>query len=302
MMVKKIFVSVLVLIVLGAAATVIYQNTQGVAAQAASEAESVNGYGNGGWGNQASGTANQQANQPVAGVQALQTLPGAVPVHQLPAPGELSEGEKSDLLYMREEEKLARDVYTTLYNMWGIPVFQNIAASEQAHMDAVRTLLDVYGLEDPAQEQAGVFTNPELQSLYEELTARGSQSLSEALKVGGAIEEIDILDLQDSLSRTDNADIQQVYSNLLRGSSSHLGAFARTLQTQTGETYQPQYMELESYNAILNSGSQGGGYGSGGQGAQAGQGAQTGQGTQGGRGGQGGQGYRGGRGAADGTP
>ena len=144
-----------------------------------------------------------------------------------------------------------------------------------------------------------MFNNPDLQSLYEELTARGSLSQSEALKVGGAIEEIDILDLQVSLQRTDNADIQQVYNNLLRGSSSHLGAFARTLQIQTGETYQPQYMEMESYNAIHNSSSQGSGYGSGGQGNQAGQGGRSGQ---GGRGSQGGQGYRGGRGEAGGTP
>ena len=292
-MFKKIFVSVLVLIVLGAAVAVIYQNTQGVAAQAAtSEAAPINRYGNGngGWGFQAgeaSGTADKQVDRLAA------------PEHQLPAPSELSEGEMSDLLYMREEEKLARDVYTALYTAWGIPVFQNIAASEQAHMDAVKTLLDVYGLDDPAQAQAGVFTNPDLQSLYEELTARGSLSQSEALKVGGAIEEIDILDLQASLQRTDNADIQQVYNNLLRGSSSYLGAFARTLQTQTGETYQPQYMEMESYNAIHNSSSQGSGYGSGGQGNQAGQGGRSGQ---GGRGSQGGQGYRGGRGEAGGTP
>jgi rubrerythrin len=137
--------------------------------------------------------------------------------------------------------------------------------------------------------------------MYNELTARGSQSVSEALKVGGAIEEIDILDLQESLSRTDNTDIQQVYNNLLRASSSHLRAFARTLQTQTGETYQPQYMEMESYTAVLNSSSQGG-YGSGRQGNQAGQGSQGDRGGQGGGGSQGGQGYRGGRGAAVGTP
>lgn len=300
-MFKKIFVSVLVLIVLGAAAAVVYQNTQGAAVQAAtSEAAPVNGYGNGYGGgfpaSESSETANRQASQPAAEGQAAQALPGAVSEHQLPAPSELSEAEMSDLLYMREEEKLARDVYTALYEAWGIPVFQNIAASEQAHMEAVKVLLDVYGLDDPAQEQVGVFTDPELQVMYNELTARGSQSVSEALKVGGAIEEIDILDLQESLARTDNADIQQVYNNLLRGSSSHLGAFARTLEIQTGETYQPQFMEMESYTAILNSASQGGGYGSGGQGAQGGQG------SQGGRGSQGGQGYRGGRGTVGGAP
>lgn len=63
-----------------------------------------------------------------------------------------------------------------------------------------------------------MFTNPDLQALYNNLTARSSQSLAEALKVGAAIEEIDILDLESRLAQTDNTDIQQVYNNLLSGS------------------------------------------------------------------------------------
>ncbi len=61
----------------------------------------------------------------------------------------LTEAEVEGLLYMREEEKLAHDVYVTLYGIWGTPVFQNIANSEQTHTEAVKNLLDIYGLEDP---------------------------------------------------------------------------------------------------------------------------------------------------------
>ena len=167
-------------------------------------------------------------------------------------PGELSADESAALLYMREEEKLAHDVYVMLYSQWGLPIFQNISQSEQTHTDAVKTLIDRYGLTDPASSQAGVFTNTDLQALYDELTVRGGQSLAEALKVGAAIEEIDILDLEERLTQTDNADIQQVFNNLLNGSYNHLWAFASTLNTQTGEIYQPQYLSTETYETVIN--------------------------------------------------
>ena len=194
----------------------------------------------------------------------------------LPASGDLSQAEADALLFMIEEEKLARDVYNALYAAWGVSTFQSIAASEQGHMDSLAVLLDRYGLTSPVQAEAGVFTNPELQALYTELMARGSTSLSEALKVGGAVEEIDILDLQSRLALSDNADIQQVFNNLLRGSENHLRAFAKALLSQTGETYVPQYLTPEAYQTILagtagNYGNGRGGQGGGGRGGRGGQ-------------------------------
>ena len=37
----------------------------------------------------------------------------------------LSDAEAATLVFMREEEKLARDVYITLYDQWEHPVFNN---------------------------------------------------------------------------------------------------------------------------------------------------------------------------------
>jgi hypothetical protein len=182
-------------------------------------------------------------------------------------PGDLSAEESAALLYMREEEKLAHDVYMTIYEQWDFRVFSNISRSEQTHTDRVKALLDRYELDDPASSEIGVFTDPDLQALYNELIARGSQSLAEALKVGAAIEEIDILDLQERLAQTDNADIQQVFNNLMNGSNNHLRAFVSTLNTQIGETYQPQYLSAEAYQAILGDDtSTGGNGGNGGKG------------------------------------
>jgi hypothetical protein len=166
----------------------------------------------------------------------------------------LSDIEVEGLLYMREEEKLARDVYLTLYDKWGLRIFQNISGSEQTHMDAVKTVLDRYGLEDPAAgNEIGVFTDLTLQALYDQLVAEGNQSLADALRVGAAIEEIDILDLEERIAQTDKADIQQVYENLMMGSSNHLRAFVSNLERQTGETYQPQYLGQTAYESIVNS-------------------------------------------------
>ena len=190
--------------------------------------------------------------------------------------GILSEAEANALLYMREEEKLAHDVYMTLYQQWQLPVFQNIASSEQVHMDSIKTLLDRYGLQDPATGVTGVFTDPTLQDLYNQLVAQGSQSLAEALKVGAAIEEIDILDLEQSIAQASQPDIVLVYENLLNGSQNHLRAFVSMLQNQAGETYQPQYMSLEAYQSILSTSTQ-----RGGPGGQGGQGGQNGQGGRG---------------------
>ncbi len=168
--------------------------------------------------------------------------------------GDLTEVEAEGLIFMREEEKLARDVYLTLSDQWDIPIFQNIARSEKTHTNAIKNLLDTYGLDDPmVNEKIGVFINPDLQALNDQLVVQGSQSLSDAHKVGVAIEEIDILDLEEYIAQTNHADIQLVYENLLKGSRNHLRAFVNTLQRQTGETYQPQYLSQEVYDAIIGS-------------------------------------------------
>ena len=195
---------------------------------------------------------------------------------------DLNADETASLLYMREEEKLARDVYNTLFTVWGQPTFQNIAASEQAHMDEIKLLLDRYGLTDPALGP-GQFSDANLQALYDQLVAQGSASLADALKVGAAIEEIDILDLQARLALTDNADIQMVFNNLMNGSYSHLNSFTSVLTQQTGEIYTPKYLTAEAYQAIITgtsgNGYQGGsgttnGHGNSGANGQAGQTAQ----------------------------
>ena len=149
---------------------------------------------------------------------------GTAAVQPLTAP------ELQSLLLMREEEKLARDVYVNLYKKWKLNVFANIARSEQRHFDAVGVLITRYGVTDPALETAGTFTNAALQTLYDQLMAKGILSLKDALEVGVAIEEQDIDDLEAAIAAVDKTDIKRVYANLLSGSLNHLAAFNSHLQ------------------------------------------------------------------------
>ena len=165
----------------------------------------------------------------------------------------LSQQEIDSILFMREEEKLARDVYLTLYDMYGLQIFQNIARSEQNHMDAVLTLIEKYNLTDPVIDEVGVFTNETLQELYNQLIEQGSQSLTDAILVGALIEEKDIIDINNLINATDNPDIIQVFSNLVNGSAHHLKAFSNEYEQITGEPYQPQLLTPEQYEATISS-------------------------------------------------
>ena len=142
----------------------------------------------------------------------------------------LNSEEAAHLLYMREEEKLALDIYQALYSKWNVRIFSNIAASEQRHFDALGILILRYGLSDPAQTTAGVFTNPDLQKIYSDLLAVGELTLTDALQAGVTVEETDIDDLKAAIADTDNRDLLTVYGNLLNGSANHLSAFNSHLE------------------------------------------------------------------------
>ncbi len=164
----------------------------------------------------------------------------------------LDKGEREGLLLMREEEKLARDVYGFLYDKWNLRTFQNIGKSEQTHMDAIKLLLDRYSLSDPIRNDArGVFEDKNLQDLYNKLTTKGSRSLLDALYVGATIEDLDIYDLLRLIKGTDNDDIKVVYQNLEKGSRNHLRSFMKQIKANGGN-YTPQYISKMYFDKIIN--------------------------------------------------
>ena len=161
--------------------------------------------------------------------------------------------ERQGLAFMREEEKMAFDVYDSLYTRFGLMPFQNIRQSESNHMAAVKGLLDKYGLPDPAAGNGpGQFTSTTIRQLYNMLIAKGDSSEVQALTAGALIEEVDIRDLHEQLALVQSADIRNVYENLMRGSRNHLRAFVSNLASR-GVTYVPQYLSQAEFDAIINS-------------------------------------------------
>ena len=167
----------------------------------------------------------------------------------------LTDVELGYVTFMREEEKLARDVYITLGDSWGLVVFDNIAVSEQQHMDGMKTVIDKYGIDDPVADEnnVGSFVNEELSQLYPALVERGAQSRYEALMVGALIEEVDMEDIQAAIDATDNIDIVRVYESLLCGSRNHLRAFVGQIESD-GRVYESQlYPDDTEWVAFIDS-------------------------------------------------
>lgn len=167
----------------------------------------------------------------------------------------LVDSEKQSLIFMREEEKMARDAYLEFNRMYGQNIFTNIAESEQTHMDAVLNLMNIYNVPDSSTAVEGTFNNPDLQALYDALIEMGAPSLGDAYLASALIEETDIKDLMlfeenDVLS----SDILAMYDNLLCGSRNHLRSFVSKYEAQTGNQYVAQLLEISDEVAdILSS-------------------------------------------------
>ena len=213
------------------------------------------GNGNGGNGNGNGGNGNGNGN---GGGNASQTDLCACIEANYPNE-ELSDVEVAALLKMREEEKLARDVYIAMYEKWNQNVFNNISKSEQRHMDAILCLINKYGLEDPVGDNGiGEFEDSGLQDLYNSLVDLGNQSLISALTVGATIEDLDIYDLIELSGEIDNQDILAVFNDLTKGSRNHMRSFYRQLEN-LGGSYTPQFISQELFDSIINSNMERGG-------------------------------------------
>lgn len=166
----------------------------------------------------------------------------------------LSRAETDVMIFMREEEKLARDVYDTLYEQWGLTVFNNISDAEQKHADKILGLLNRYGIADPViDDTTGIFQQQALTDLYYQLLAHGQSSKQDALYVGAFVEETDILDLRKAIAGTSRPDIIRVYESLMNASYQHLRTFVAQIKRMNGTgIYAAQAMSQQEVDEILD--------------------------------------------------
>jgi hypothetical protein len=75
----------------------------------------------------------------------------------------INQSDIESIQFMREEEKLAHDVYIFYAEQYNVPIFRNISRSEAAHQKAIMWLMNKYNIEDLSKEKAGEFNNRELQ-------------------------------------------------------------------------------------------------------------------------------------------
>ncbi len=142
-----------------------------------------------------------------------------------PATSPLSDTERAELLRMADEERMARDLYTSIAAQYpDATTFSRIARSEQRHEEQVLALLDRYGLTHPSSV-AGTYDTAEVQKLHDGWLARARTSREAAYQVGVDLEQADIVDLRSAIDESDNADLDQVYGNLLTASEHHRAAF-----------------------------------------------------------------------------
>lgn len=143
------------------------------------------------------------------------------------ATGTMTEEQKAELAFMAEEELVAHDLYTAFAGMYDAPVFSRVANSESKHLEAVRNLMERYGVTDPTVDHAaGVFSDESLQKLYDELLVQGQASQEGAFEAGRTVEKTDIEGLTAAADGATTApDAKAVFTRLLEASKHHLTAF-----------------------------------------------------------------------------
>lgn len=147
----------------------------------------------------------------------------------------MTEEQKDELFFIYQEEKVARDVYITLGNIYtNENTFASIQLSEQRHIDAARGLCEKYAvnIDGVDEDSVGNFVLQPLQELYDTLVAKGQRSLLDALEVGEVIEVKDIEDLEHAMVGMPN-DVVNVFENLKEGSLNHLDAFQTAISRES---------------------------------------------------------------------
>ncbi len=175
----------------------------------------------------------------------------AIPVANVNNIGGPTTVEQQNLVFMREEEKLAWDLYREMHQIWGLSVFKSVSGEEKEHMKKMLGLLQMYNIPDPVQgDVPGRYVNVYISDIYQSLSQQGRRSVQDALKVCALQEEINILDLIRVSQSATQPKVLEVYAELQRNSISHLRSFAHSLEI-LGIRYQGVKIPQNTIDSIV---------------------------------------------------
>ncbi|NTV17903.1 MAG: DUF2202 domain-containing protein [Bacteroidales bacterium] len=174
-------------------------------------------------------------------------LAGVTPAFDSTA--DLTADEIEFIYAVREDEKVARDLYFSFFGTFGLKPFENIGKAEDNHIKATEKLFDYYEIDYPALSENGKFENAIRQKLFDSLLLKGTPEL-EAFKVMAMLEESNIVEYGEVLKTIANPNIKIVIENLARASANHFKAAIRQI-TALGGTYTPALMTQEQYKAVI---------------------------------------------------
>ncbi|WP_417591478.1 DUF2202 domain-containing protein [Owenweeksia hongkongensis] len=172
----------------------------------------------------------------------------------------LSETQKTHLVNLYEEEKLAHDLYTEFYAAHGYTPFSHHIEAEAKHMTLVDEVLTLYGI-SRATLGFGLFENEGYQKNYNEWLAKGVSDSVHSCYIAAYIEEMDILDLMEGIQLAETTEIKDLNETLKSGSENHLRAYNKFLKMEFNIDYTPQLMSQELFDKIISEGGSGHGGG-----------------------------------------
>jgi len=148
-----------------------------------------------------------------------------------------------DLPNLLAQVDLTKDVNTTFYEVWQVPIFEELANTESRVITILTGTMKVMKLpvETTFLHQIGTYNHRGLQKLNDRLVLAGSNAKAEALVASAELEEHQILFLENALENTEDLDVILLYDRIRSISKDNLRDIVAELQKE-GITYRPIVM------------------------------------------------------------
>lgn len=179
----------------------------------------------------------------------MMTRANITPVMEATSP--LTADETEFLYAIREDEKIAHDVYAAFSALYpAAKTISKIMTAESSHISAAEAVLDYYEIEYPPLSDTGIFEDADRQALYNDLITKGT-TLIKAYGTMALMEEETVYAYKSIQNQLTNSNLSLLLSQLIKASSNHLRATVRQV-VKLGGSYSPAYLSDEEYQTIIN--------------------------------------------------